>query len=102
MESLGAKVDREVSLPSSELALAVYYIIAPSECSSNLSRFDGVKYGFRYKDGNSMWEELEVTRQLGFGPEVKRRIMLGTYSLSSGYYDEYYLKAQKLRTVIIN
>ena len=102
LESLGAKVDREVSLPSSELALAVYYIIAPSECSSNLSRFDGVKYGFRYKDGDSMWEELEVTRQLGFGPEVKRRIMLGAYSLSSGYYDEYYLKAQKVRTVIIN
>lgn len=102
LESLGAKVDREVSLPSSELALAVYYIIAPSECSSNLSRFDGVKYGFRFKEGNSMWEELEVTRQLGFGPEVKRRIMLGTYSLSSGYYDEYYLKAQKVRTVIIN
>ncbi len=102
LESLGAKVDREVSLPSSELALAVYYIIAPSECSSNLSRFDGVKYGFRYKEGDSMWEELEVTRQLGFGPEVKRRIMLGTYSLSSGYYDEYYLKAQKVRTVIIN
>ena len=102
LESLGAKVDREVSLPSSELALAVYYIIAPSECSSNLARFDGVKYGFRFKDGNSMWEELEVTRQLGFGAEVKRRIMLGAYSLSSGYYDEYYLKAQKVRTVIIN
>ena len=102
LESLGAKVDREVSLPSSELALAVYYIIAPSECSSNRSRFDGVKYGFRFKEGDSMWEELEVTRQLGFGPEVKRRIMLGTYSLSSGYYDEYYLKAQKVRTVIIN
>jgi aspartyl-tRNA(Asn)/glutamyl-tRNA(Gln) amidotransferase subunit A len=100
LESLGASVDWEVSLPSTRYALAVYYILAPSECSANLARYDGVKYGFSYKDGHSMWEELEKTRQYGFGPEVKRRIILGTYSLSSGYYDAYYLKAQRVRTLI--
>ena len=100
LERLGASVDWDVSLPSTPYALAVYYILAPSECSANLARYDGVKYGFSYKDGESMWDELEKTRQHGFGPEVKRRIILGTYSLSSGYYDAYYLKAQKVRTLI--
>ena len=100
LADLGATVDWEVSLPSTPYALAVYYVIAPSECSANLARYDGVKYGFSDQEAGSMWEELERTRQQGFGPEVKRRIMLGTYSLSSGYYDAYYLKAGKVRTVI--
>jgi aspartyl-tRNA(Asn)/glutamyl-tRNA(Gln) amidotransferase subunit A len=100
MISLGADVDWEVSLPSTPHALAVYYIIAPSEASANLARFDGVKYGYAYQDGDSMWENMEKTRQHGFGAEVKRRIMLGTYALSAGYYDAYYLKAQKVRTLI--
>ncbi|MBI4311335.1 MAG: Asp-tRNA(Asn)/Glu-tRNA(Gln) amidotransferase subunit GatA [Chloroflexi bacterium] len=100
LEGLGAKVDWEVSLPSTRFALAVYYILAPSECSANLARYDGVKYGYSDHTAASMWEELERTRQGGFGQEVKRRIMLGTYSLSSGYYDAYYLKAQKVRTLI--
>jgi aspartyl-tRNA(Asn)/glutamyl-tRNA(Gln) amidotransferase subunit A len=100
MERLGAEVDREVSLPSTDHALAVYYIIAPSEASANLARYDGVKYGYSYTEGASMWENMEKTRQFGFGDEVKRRIMLGTYALSAGYYDAYYLKAQKVRTLI--
>ncbi|HSP55428.1 MAG TPA: Asp-tRNA(Asn)/Glu-tRNA(Gln) amidotransferase subunit GatA [Dehalococcoidia bacterium] len=100
MRSLGAEVDWEVSLPSTPHALAVYYIIAPSEASANLARFDGVKYGYAYQDGASMWENMERTRQFGFGEEVKRRIMIGTYALSAGYYDAYYLKAQKVRTLI--
>jgi aspartyl-tRNA(Asn)/glutamyl-tRNA(Gln) amidotransferase subunit A len=100
LTDLGAMVDWDVSLPSTPYALAVYYIIAPSEASANLARYDGVKYGFSYKDGESMWENMEKTRQFGFGPEVKRRIMLGTYALSAGYYDAYYLKAQKVRTLI--
>jgi aspartyl-tRNA(Asn)/glutamyl-tRNA(Gln) amidotransferase subunit A len=100
LEELGAKVERGVSLPSTPYALAVYYIIAPSEASANLARYDGVKYGFSYQGAGSMWEAMEKTRQFGFGPEVKRRIMLGTYALSSGYYDAYYLKAQKVRTLI--
>ncbi|MQY67001.1 MAG: Asp-tRNA(Asn)/Glu-tRNA(Gln) amidotransferase subunit GatA, partial [Dehalococcoidia bacterium] len=99
LEGLGAKVD-EVTLPSTPYALAAYYIIAPSEASANLARYDGVKYGFSYSDTNSMWEAMEKTRQYGFGDEVKRRIMLGTYALSAGYYDAYYLKAQKVRTLI--
>ena len=98
--NLGAAVDWEVSLPSTPYALAVYYIIAPSEASANLARYDGVKYGFSYKDGQNMWDAMEKTRQFGFGAEVKRRIMLGTYALSAGYYDAYYLKAQKVRTLI--
>jgi aspartyl-tRNA(Asn)/glutamyl-tRNA(Gln) amidotransferase subunit A len=97
---LGAEVDFELSLPSTEAALAVYYIIAPSEASANLARYDGVKYGYAYQEGESMWENMERTRQHGFGAEVKRRIMLGTYALSAGYYDAYYLKAQKVRTLI--
>jgi aspartyl-tRNA(Asn)/glutamyl-tRNA(Gln) amidotransferase subunit A len=100
LESLGAKVDWNVSLPMTPNALAVYYIIAPSEASANLARYDGSKYGYSYQDTDSMWEGMEKSKQLGFGPEVKRRIMLGTYALSSGYYDAFYLKAQKVRTLI--
>jgi aspartyl-tRNA(Asn)/glutamyl-tRNA(Gln) amidotransferase subunit A len=100
LEQLGAEIDRDVSLPHTPYALAVYYIIAPSEASANLARYDGVKYGFSAKEAASMWDGLEKTKQFGFGPEVKRRIMLGTYALSSGYYDAYYLKAQKVRTLI--
>ncbi len=100
LEELGARVEWEVSLPHTPYALAVYYIIAPSEAMANLARYDGVKYGFSYLDADSMWEALEKTRQYGFGAEVKRRIMLGTYALSAGYYDAYYLKAQKVRTLI--
>jgi aspartyl-tRNA(Asn)/glutamyl-tRNA(Gln) amidotransferase subunit A len=100
MESLGATVDRDISLPSTPYALAVYYIIAPSEAMANLARYDGVKYGFSYQQGENMWDNMERTRQYGFGDEVKRRIMLGTFALSAGYYDAYYLKAQKVRTLI--
>lgn len=99
LEELGANVE-ETSLPSTRYALAVYYIIAPSEASANLARYDGIKYGFSAQDAGSMWDTMEKTRQYGFGPEVKRRIMLGTYALSAGYYDAYYLKAQKVRTLI--
>jgi len=99
LEGMGAKLE-EVSLPSTKYALACYYIIAPSECSANLARYDGVKYGYSYQDTEDMWEAMEKTRQFGFGPEVKRRIMLGSYALSAGYYDAYYLKAQKVRTLI--
>jgi aspartyl-tRNA(Asn)/glutamyl-tRNA(Gln) amidotransferase subunit A len=102
LQELGAELDREVSLPLTRYALAVYYIIAPSEASANLARYDGVKYGFSYQDAGNMWEAMEKTKQFGFGAEVKRRIMLGTYALSAGYYDAYYLKAQKVRTLIIN
>ncbi len=99
LRELGAEVE-EVSLPSTAFSLAVYYIIAPSEASANLARYDGVKYGLSSLDSETMWEALEKTRQMGFGDEVKRRIMLGTYALSAGYYDAYYLKAQKVRTII--
>ena len=99
LEGLGASV-RPVSLPTTRYALACYYIIAPSECSANLARYDGVKYGYAYQDTNDMWEAMEKTREYGFGPEVTRRVMLGTYALSSGYYDAYYLKAQRARTLI--
>jgi aspartyl-tRNA(Asn)/glutamyl-tRNA(Gln) amidotransferase subunit A len=100
LEALGAKVEWGVSLPQTPHALAVYYIIAPSEASANLARYDGSKYGYSYLDTDNMWEGMEKTKQFGFGPEVKRRIMLGNYALSSGYYDAYYLKAQKVRTLI--
>jgi aspartyl-tRNA(Asn)/glutamyl-tRNA(Gln) amidotransferase subunit A len=100
LSQLGAQVEWGVSLPSTPYALAVYYIIAPSEASANLARYDGVKYGFSYREAKTMWEAMEKTRQFGFGAEVKRRIMLGTYALSAGYYDAYYLKAQKVRTLI--
>ena len=99
LEGLGASVE-PVSLPTTEYALACYYIIAPSECSANLARYDGVKFGYSYQDTRDMWEAMETTRQQGFGPEVKRRIMLGAYALSAGYYDAYYLKAQQARTLI--
>ena len=99
LEGLGASI-REVSLPSTKYALACYYIIAPSECSANLARYDGVKYGFSDQQAGDMWGAMEQTRQQGFGPEVTRRIMLGTFALSAGYYDAYYLKAQQARTLI--
>lgn len=95
---MGAYVE-ETSLPHTKYALAVYYIIAPSEASANLARYDGVKYGYSAR-GENMWDCMEKTKGQGFGPEVKRRIMLGTYALSAGYYDAYYLKAQKVRTII--
>jgi len=100
LEKLGAKVDRDVSLPNTRYGLAAYYILAPSEASANLARYDGVKYGYSYQETTSMWEAMQKTKQHGFGAEVKRRIMLGTYALSAGYYDAYYLKAQKVRTLI--
>ena len=99
LEKLGASIS-EVSLPSTKYALACYYIIAPSECSANLARYDGVKYGYSYLQAEDMWGAMEQTRRHGFGPEVTRRIMLGTFALSSGYYDAYYLKAQQARTLI--
>ncbi|MCX6009760.1 MAG: Asp-tRNA(Asn)/Glu-tRNA(Gln) amidotransferase subunit GatA, partial [Chloroflexi bacterium] len=91
LEGLGAKIDWDASLPHTKYALAAYYILAPSEASANLARYDGVKYGFSYQDTSNMWEAMEKTKQFGFGAEVKRRIMLGTYALSAGYYDAYYL-----------
>jgi aspartyl-tRNA(Asn)/glutamyl-tRNA(Gln) amidotransferase subunit A len=100
LHELGAEIDWEVSLPHTKYALAVYYILAPSEASANLARYDGVKYGFSERDASNVIETTERTRQSGFGLEVKRRIMLGTYALSAGYYDAYYLKAQKVRTRI--
>jgi aspartyl-tRNA(Asn)/glutamyl-tRNA(Gln) amidotransferase subunit A len=100
LRALGAEIDWEVSLPHTKYALAAYYILAPSEASANLARYDGVRYGFSERDAGNVIETTEKTRQFGFGPEVKRRIMLGTYALSAGYYDAYYLKAQKVRTLI--
>ncbi|WP_354642413.1 Asp-tRNA(Asn)/Glu-tRNA(Gln) amidotransferase subunit GatA [Kitasatospora camelliae] len=101
LRELGAEVV-EVSCPSFTLALPAYYLIAPSECSSNLARFDAMRYGLRVGDdgGRSAEQVTALTREAGFGPEVKRRIMLGTYALSSGYYDAYYGSAQKVRTLI--
>ena len=99
IEGLGAKCI-EVSLPHTEYCLAVYYIIAPAEASSNLARYDGVKYGFRSLDGRDLMEMYKKSRSEGFGAEVKRRIMLGTYVLSSGYYDAYYKKASQVRALI--
>lgn len=99
LERMGASVHRDVSLPSTKYALAAYYIIAPSEASANLARYDGVKYGFARRLATTE-ESVNATRGGGFGQEVKRRIMLGTYALSSGYYDAYYLKAQKVRHLI--
>jgi aspartyl-tRNA(Asn)/glutamyl-tRNA(Gln) amidotransferase subunit A len=101
LERLGAEVV-EVSCPSFEYALAAYYLILPSEASSNLAKFDGIRYGLRVGDDGtrSVEEVMSLTREAGFGAEVKRRIMLGTYALSSGYYDAYYGQAQKVRTLI--
>jgi len=98
-ESLGATWE-EISMPHTEYAIAAYYIIASSEASSNLARFDGIRYGVRSPNAGNLLEVFEKSRSEGFGPEVKRRIMLGTYALSSGYYDAYYLKAQKVRTLV--
>ncbi len=99
LESQGAVIE-ETSLPLTDHALAVYYIIAPSEASANLSRFDGVKYGMSIEGEPNARESIEATRGSGFGPEVKRRILIGTYALSAGYYDAYYKKAQQVRTLI--
>ena len=99
MEQAGARVE-EVSLPHTDYGLATYYIIAPAECSSNLARFDGVRYGYSDRSSGEFIADYLKTRGGGFGPEVKRRIMVGTYALSAGYYDAYYLKAQKVRTLI--
>ncbi|MEA1970114.1 MAG: Asp-tRNA(Asn)/Glu-tRNA(Gln) amidotransferase subunit GatA [Thermodesulfobacteriota bacterium] len=99
LEGLGAKC-LKISLPHTEYCVAVYYIIAPSEASSNLARYDGVRYGFRATGGEDLLDMYKKTRSSGFGAEVKRRIMLGTYSLSSGYYDAYYKKASQVRALI--
>jgi aspartyl-tRNA(Asn)/glutamyl-tRNA(Gln) amidotransferase subunit A len=98
LQTLGADV-REISLPHTEYALPVYYIIAPAEASANLARFDGVRYGPR-SDADSLWDVFFKTRGEKFGEEVTRRIMIGTYALSAGYYDAYYGQAQKVRTLI--
>jgi aspartyl-tRNA(Asn)/glutamyl-tRNA(Gln) amidotransferase subunit A len=100
LQDLGAEIDWDASLPHTKYGLAAYYLLAPSEASANLARYDGVKYGFLEQNASNVIEAIERTRQFGFGPEVKRRIMLGTYALSAGYYDAYYLKAQKVRTLI--
>ena len=100
LKDCGAEII-DVSLPHTKFALPTYYIVAPAEASSNLARYDGVKYGFR-TDGDNLIDMYEKTRSAGFGDEVKRRIMIGTYVLSSGYYDAYYLKAQKVRRLIKN
>jgi aspartyl-tRNA(Asn)/glutamyl-tRNA(Gln) amidotransferase subunit A len=99
LEKAGAELV-DVTLPHTDYGLAAYYIIAPAECSSNLARFDGVKYGLSVQDVDNITEMYMRTRRQGFGTEVRRRIMLGTYALSTGYYDAYYLKAQKVRTLI--
>jgi aspartyl-tRNA(Asn)/glutamyl-tRNA(Gln) amidotransferase subunit A len=100
LEGLGAELG-EVSLPHTQYGLATYYLIAPAEASANLARYDGIKYGLSLREpGDSLWDVYERSRGKGFGREVKRRIILGTYALSSGYYDAYYVKAQKVRTLI--
>lgn len=99
LENLGAEIIK-VSLPHTEYALPTYYILAPAEASANLARYDSVKYGLRADVPGDVWDVMRATRGRGFGAEVKRRIMLGTYALSAGYYDAYYLKAQKVRTLI--
>ncbi len=101
LEKKGVKV-KKISLPHTKYALPAYYIIAPAEASSNLARYDGVKYGYRASDVNNLDHMYELTRSEGFGTEVKRRILIGTYVLSAGYYDAYYLKAQKVRKLIAN
>lgn len=101
LEKAGAEVS-EVSLPSLPLALAVYYVVCPAEVSSNLARYDGQRYGYSYKEAKNLDESYELSREKGFGAEAKRRIMIGSYVLSSGYYDAYYKKAQIVRTKIIN
>jgi aspartyl-tRNA(Asn)/glutamyl-tRNA(Gln) amidotransferase subunit A len=98
-EKLGATI-HEISLPSSPLSIPAYYVVAPAECSSNLARFDGVRYGYRCQNPKDLEDLYKRSRSEGFGSEVKRRIMIGTYALSAGYYDAYYLKAQKIRGLI--
>jgi aspartyl-tRNA(Asn)/glutamyl-tRNA(Gln) amidotransferase subunit A len=100
LDKLGARLE-EVSAPSFEFGISAYYLIAPAEASSNLARYDGVRYGLRVEEGEDVVAMTSKTRDIGFGDEVKRRIMLGTYALSAGYYDAYYGKAQKVRTLII-
>jgi aspartyl-tRNA(Asn)/glutamyl-tRNA(Gln) amidotransferase subunit A len=100
LEQLGAKIE-EISLPSFDFGISAYYLVAPAECSSNLARYDGVRYGHRASGAQDIVEMTSKTRAEAFGDEVKRRIMLGTYALSAGYYDAYYGKAQKVRTLII-
>ncbi len=99
LREMGAEIS-PVSLPHTKYGVTAYYIIAPAEASANLARYDGVKYGYSYRDTSEMWEAMEKTREFGFGAEVKRRIMLGTYALSAGYYDAYYVRAQKIRALI--
>jgi aspartyl-tRNA(Asn)/glutamyl-tRNA(Gln) amidotransferase subunit A len=101
LQDAGATV-HDISLPHTRYALATYYIVAPAECSSNLARYDGVRYGLRQQEGvsRSLDDMYARTRAAGFGPEVKRRILIGTYVLSAGYYDAYYAKGQKVRTLI--
>jgi aspartyl-tRNA(Asn)/glutamyl-tRNA(Gln) amidotransferase subunit A len=99
LQDLGVEME-EISLPHTELAIATYYIVAPAEASTNLSRFDGVRYGYRAEGSGDLLEHYMASRAEGFGPEVKRRILLGTYVLSSGYYDAYYVKAQRARALI--
>jgi aspartyl-tRNA(Asn)/glutamyl-tRNA(Gln) amidotransferase subunit A len=101
LKSAGAQVV-DVSIPHIEYCVAVYYLIAPAEASSNLARYDGVAYGFRDKNAADLLDMYKETRSQGFGPEVKRRILIGTYALSSGYYDAYYKKASQVRTLILN
>ena len=96
---MGAKIV-DISLPNSHLSIPAYYVIAPAEASSNLSRYDGVRYGYRTKEYDDLMDMYFKTRQEGFGNEVKRRILIGTYVLSAGYFDAYYLKAQKIRRLI--
>jgi aspartyl-tRNA(Asn)/glutamyl-tRNA(Gln) amidotransferase subunit A len=98
-QALGAELV-DIELPNSKLSVPAYYVVAPAECSSNLSRFDGVRYGYRCEDPKDLEDLYKRSRGEGFGPEVKRRVMIGTYALSAGYYDAYYLKAQKLRRLI--
>ena len=99
LESLGARV-REISLPNSPLSVPVYYVVAPAECSSNLARYDGVRFGHRCTEPKDLEDLYKRSRAEGFGAEVKRRVMIGTYALSAGYYDAYYLKAQQIRHLI--
>jgi aspartyl-tRNA(Asn)/glutamyl-tRNA(Gln) amidotransferase subunit A len=98
LRDAGATI-KEISLPNTKYALPAYYIVAPAECSSNLARYDGMRYGLRV-NGDNLIDTYEKTRAAGFGKEVRRRVLIGTYVLSAGYYDAYYLKAQKVRALI--
>jgi aspartyl-tRNA(Asn)/glutamyl-tRNA(Gln) amidotransferase subunit A len=98
LKAAGA-IMQDISLPHTKYALPAYYIVAPAECSSNLARYDGVRYGLR-REGRDLIDTYEATRAAGFGAEVRRRVLIGTYVLSAGYYDAYYIKAQKVRTLI--